>query len=60
MEKSVEAKVFKVMQFCDNCGEELVFTGEVLLSNPEKYVHRCPKCDNTEWFSKSYPCIEYR
>lgn len=60
MEKLVEAKVYKVMQFCDKCGEELVFTGEVLTSNPAKYVHRCPKCSNTEWLSTSYPCIEYR
>lgn len=60
MEKLVEAKVYKVMQFCDECGEELVFTGEVLTSNPAKYVHRCPKCGNIEWLSTSYPCIEYR
>ena len=48
------------MQFCDECGEELVFTGDALLSNPERYVHRCPKCGNTHYFFKSYPCIEYR
>ena len=60
MQKIVEVTGLKVMQFCDECGEELVFTGEVLLTNPEKYVHRCPKCGNTEWFPKSYPYIEYR
>jgi NADH pyrophosphatase NudC (nudix superfamily) len=60
MEKLVEAKAYKVMQFCDECGEELVFTGDVLTSNPAKYVHQCPKCGNTHWFPKSYPCIEYR
>jgi DNA-directed RNA polymerase subunit M/transcription elongation factor TFIIS len=48
------------MQFCDECGEELVFTGDVLLTDPAKYVHKCNKCGNIEWFSKSYPCIEYR
>jgi hypothetical protein len=23
-------------------------------------VHKCNKCGNTEWFPKSYPCIEYK
>lgn len=60
MEKQTEVKSYEVHQYCDKCGEELTFTGEVLLSNPEKYVHKCNKCGNTEWFSKSYPCIEYK
>ena len=60
MEKQIEMKSFEVHQYCDKCGEELTFTGEVLLSNPEKYVHKCNKCGNTEWHSKSYPCIEYK
>ena len=60
MEKLVEVKACKVVQICDECGEELVFTGDVLLSDPAHYVHRCPKCCNTKWFPKSYPCIEYR
>lgn len=60
MEKLIEVKAHKVVQICDECGEELVFTGDALLSNPERYVHRCPKCGNTYYFFKSYPCIEYR
>lgn len=48
MQKMVEVTAYKVMQFCDECGEELVFTGEVLTSNPAKYVHRCPKCGKTK------------
>lgn len=60
MEKQIEMKSFEVHQYCDKCGTELTFTGEVLLSYPEKYVHKCNKCGNTEWFSKSYPCIEYK
>lgn len=60
MEKLIEVKAHKVVQICDECGEELVFTGEVLLSDPAKYVHQCPKCCNIRWFPKSYPCIEYR
>lgn len=60
MEKQTEVKTFEVHQYCNKCGEELTFTGEVLLSYPEKYVHKCGKCGNIEWFPKSYPCIEYK
>ena len=60
MENETEVKSFKVRQYCDKCGEELIFTGEVLLSNPEKYIHKCEKCGNVEWFPRSYPCIEYK
>lgn len=60
MEKQIEMKSFEVHKYCDKCGTELTFTGEVLLSYPEKYVHKCEKCGHTEWFPKSYPCIEYK
>lgn len=60
MEKQTEVKTFEIHKYCDKCGEELTFTGEVLLSYPEKYVHKCEKCGHTKWFSKSYPCIEYK
>ena len=60
MEKQTEVKSYEVHQYCDKCGEELTFTGEVLLSNPEKYVHICEKCKNYEWLPKKYPCIEYK
>lgn len=60
MKKEVEVKTIEVRQYCDKCGTELTFTGEVLLSNPEKYVHKCNKCGNTEWYPKSYPCVEYK
>lgn len=60
MTNETEVKTIKVRQYCDKCGGELIFTGEVLLSYPEKYVHKCEKCGHTEWFPKSYPCIEYK
>ena len=60
MEKQTEVKSYEVHQYCDKCGEELTFTGEVLLSNPEKYVHICEKCKNYEWLPKKYPSIEYK
>lgn len=60
MEKQIEMKSFEVHKYCDKCGTELTFTGEVLLSNPAKYVHICEKCKNYEWLPKSYPCIEYK
>lgn len=60
MEKQIEMKSFEVHKYCDKCGTELTFTGEILLSNPEKYVHICEKCKNYEWLPKKYPCIEYK
>ncbi len=62
MKKETEIKIkhFELNQYCDACGEELEFTGEVLLSNPPKYVHKCEKCGNTVWLDKKYPCIEER
>lgn len=60
MTNETEVKTIEVRQYCDKCGGELTFTGEVLLSYPEKYVHKCEKCGHTEWLPKSYPCIEYK
>lgn len=60
MKKETEVKAFEVKQYCDACGEELTFTGEVLLSNPPKYVHMCDKCGKKFTFSQSYPCIEHK
>ena len=60
MEKQIEMKSFEIHKYCDKCGTELKFTGEILLSNPEKYVHICEKCKNYEWLPKKYPCIEYK
>ena len=60
MKKETEVKPFEVKQYCELCGEELTFTGEVLLSNPPKYVHKCDKCGKQFTFSQSYPSIEYK
>ena len=60
MTNETEVKTIEVRQYCDKCGTELTFTGEVLLSNPLKYVHICEKCKNYKWLPKSYPCIEYK
>ena len=30
---------------CDKCNTEVEFTGNVLMSNPAKYVHKCPNCN---------------
>ena len=60
MKKETEVKAFEVKQYCDACGDELTFTGEVLLSNPPKYVHICDKCGKKFTFSQSYPCIEHK
>jgi hypothetical protein len=59
MIKKVYKQPVELHYYCDKCNTELKFTGEVLLSNPEKYVHICSNCNKTEWLDKSYPCIVY-
>lgn len=44
---------------CDKCKTEVEFTGNVLMSNPAKYVHKCPNCNEEIWLEQSYPCIVY-
>ena len=44
---------------CDECNTEVEFTGNVLMSSPPKYVHKCPNCNEEIWLEKSYPCIVY-
>lgn len=60
MKRETEVKAFEVKQYCDNCGEELTFSGQTLLCNPPEYLHICNKCGKSFTFSKSYPHIEYK
>jgi DNA-directed RNA polymerase subunit RPC12/RpoP len=44
---------------CDECRTEVEPTGQILTSNPAKFVHKCPKCNKEIWLDHSYPCIVY-
>lgn len=44
MERETECEVVTFELECDACGGTLVFTGEVLLSSPPQFPHKCDKC----------------
>lgn len=59
MIKSKEVKVYQDKLYCDECGEEMEFTGMALATYPMQYPHNCPKCDNRTTMLDIYPKIRY-
>lgn len=59
MEKKEEVKVVEVRFFCDQCDNEVVFTGRIQPISPPNYIHACKKCSKQFIFKKAYPSIEY-
>lgn len=61
MEQMTEVRSFEISMKCDKCGVgNMVPTGYSYMTSPPKYPHECNKCDNSETYRKTYPCIEYR
>lgn len=54
-----EVSVFKQL-YMHECGTEVVFTGEVLTSNPLQYVHLCRKCDERVTLAHKFPRLNYK
>jgi hypothetical protein len=44
----------------DGCDGIMVFEGRTLMSSPQQYPHRCPKCGAKHLANKVYPTIEHR
>lgn len=42
------------------CGGEMQFNGTVATTNPPRYCHTCGDCGDSRYFSKQYPCIEFK
>lgn len=59
MIKSKEVKVYQDRLYCDECGEEMEFTGMALATYPMQYPHVCPKCGNRTTKDDIYPKIRY-
>ena len=59
MIKSKEVKVYQDRLYCDECGEEMEFTGMALTSYPMQYPHVCPKCGKRHTTTELYPKIRY-
>lgn len=59
MIKSEEVKVYQDRLYCDECGEEMEFTGMALTTSPMQYPHICPKCESRIVKHDIYPKIRY-
>ena len=55
-EMIAESKVLQVFMICDKCGKgEMRPTGNVLMSDPPQYPHKCVVCGNIKSFPYHYP-----
>lgn len=60
MEKNISVVPVEVHLYCDECGTEMDFLGQVLMSNPPQYPHVCPKCGSQRIMDAQYPRITYQ
>ena len=60
MIKEVEVKTYINRLYCDDCGEEMVSTGELMFSLPLQLKYRCPKCGREECMTDAYPKTVYK
>lgn len=60
MEKDYDVKTKLVKYLCDDCGEEVKhIDGNMLLTNPPKFKHKCISCDKEYMFTCKYPYVKY-
>lgn len=68
IEKRQPVHAYMVKAFCPTpeekyggiaCEGELVPDGQILLSNPPKFPHKCERCGATINLSERYPLIRY-
>lgn len=57
--KQFKVGTFEERAYCEDCGEELEFTGIVYPTYPARFVHICPKCNKEDSFYDKYPRIVY-
>lgn len=61
MEKEVKVTPYAVVKICESCGEgEMFLIGDIKLSNPPKWEHKCEKCGASNYFEEKYPTVRYR
>lgn len=45
---------------CDNCKEgEMVYKGNMLMTNPPQFTHECSYCKTEQVFYEKYPTIKW-
>ncbi len=56
-----EVKTFKINYLCDACGKgDVKSDGNILLSDPPIYPHKCAVCGSEYNFAHRYPLIVTR
>lgn len=57
-----EVEPYGVDYKCDKCNEGVMCYngGNIKLSDPPKYTHRCNNCGHEQDFIEKYPVIRYR
>lgn len=57
-EIEIEVKTYEVNYMCDRCAAgNMKATGDVLMSNPPQFRHRCPTCGHEETHRCRYPKV---
>ena len=54
-----EVRTFVLNLLCDDCGGQMVFKGDGLLTYPPKFTHICMECGKEVITDKVYPTTEY-
>lgn len=55
-----EVDVTKISAHCEDCGQELICSQEVIMTYPVKYQYICPNCTKGGIVSsEKYPQFEY-
>ena len=57
-EERFEIKPYGVRYLC-NCGQEMIPTGEILMSNPPRFPHKCNKCETRADLEEKYPTVKW-
>lgn len=61
MERKFTVKPVGVKYICDSCGEgEMIYTGDIIFSDPPKFKHTCSNCDINQNYSEKYPLVRYQ
>jgi hypothetical protein len=57
-EQRYELKPFGVRYVC-KCGNEMEYTGQMLMSDPPQFVHLCNECNSKENLREKYPTVRW-
>ena len=57
-EERFELQPYGVRYICD-CGDEMLPTGTMLMTDPPKFPHKCQSCDSTITLNEKYPTVKW-